>query len=191
MRIEERRGRHFLDIGGKVANLVMSIEPKEVRGSLFIFSAPRSFCSPTNWALSEIFKCDIQLDWRIQELLPNSYSSEFNWVGPSGLCARIVSNLSKWGKLRLEAVQEPINISLGERFSVTPELGIFRAEINSLGETLLSESKIKSGIERSKQESESIENELSFMLGKPWDDDLEPFRRSFSGTTIRWISKTG
>ena len=169
----------------------MSLEPKEVRGSLYIFSAPRSFCSPTNWALSEIFKSDVQLDWRIQELIPNSYSAEFNWVGPTGLCARIVSNLSKWGKLRLEAIQEPINNSLGERFSVTPELGIFRAEINSLGETLLSESKIKNGIERSKQEGESIENELTFLLGKPWDDDLEPFRNSSSGTTVRWISKTG
>lgn len=169
----------------------MTLEPKEVRGSLYIFSAPRSFCSPTNWALSEIFKSDVQLDWRIQELLPNTYSSEFNWLGPTGLCARIVSNLGKWGKLRLEAIQEPINNSLGERFSVTPELGIFRAEINSLGETLLSESKIKTGIERSKLEGESIETELTFLLGKPWDDDLEPFRSSFSGTTVRWISKTG
>jgi len=174
-----------------VAHLVITVEPKEVRGSLFIFSSPRSFCSPINWALSEIFKSDIQLDWKIQELLPNNYLSEFSWIGPKGLCARIVSNLSRWGKLRMEAIEEPINNSLGERFAVTPELGIFRADMNSLGETLLSESKIKAGFERSKQEGETLETEISFMMGKPWDDDLEPFRRSFNGTTVRWISKTG
>ena len=93
-----------------MAHLVMTLEPKEARGSLFIFSTPRSFCSPINWALSEIFKSDIQLDWEIQELLPNNYSSEFNWIGPKGICARIVSNLSRWGKLRMEAIEEPIKI---------------------------------------------------------------------------------
>lgn len=174
-----------------MAHLVMSLEPKEVRGFLYIYSAPRSFCLPTNWALSEIFKCEVQLDWNNQELIPNYFSSEFNWVGPTGLCARIVSNLSRWGKLRLEAIQEPCNNMPGERFAVTPELGIFRAEMNSTCETILTESKIKAGIERSKQEKESVESELFFMLGKPWDDDLEPFRRSFNGTSVRWISKTG
>ena len=91
----------------------------------------------------------------------------------------------------MEAIEEPINNSLGERFAVTPELGIFRADMNSLGETLLSETKIKAGFERSNQEGETIVAEISFMLGKPWDDDLEPFRRSFNGTSVRWISKTG
>jgi hypothetical protein len=174
-----------------MAHLVMSLEPKEVRGSLFIYSAPRTFCTPINWAISEMFKSEVQLDWKTQELLTNNFSCEFNWIGPTGICARIVSNLSRWGKLRLEAFQEPVNNLPGERFAVTPELGIYRAEINLLGETLLTESKIKSGIDRAKLEGETLESELSFLLGKPWDDDLEPFRSSFNGTIIRWISKTG
>ena len=174
-----------------MAHLVVTLQPTEVRGSISIYSSPRTYCSPVNWALSEVFKSEVQLDWLEQDLIPNSYSAEFNWVGPTGLCARIVSNLSRWGKLRFEAFQEPVNNFLGERFAVTPDLGIFRAEINLLGETILTESKIKAGVERSKLEGESIEAELLFLMGKPWDDDLEPFRRSITGTRIRWITKTG
>jgi hypothetical protein len=70
-------------------------------------------------------------------------------------------------------------------------LGIFRADINSLGETVVTESRLRSAIERSKIENESFEVELAFLIGTPWDEDLEPFRNSQEGTSVRWITKTG
>ena len=172
-------------------HLAVSVNPREVRGALYIYSCPRSICTHVNWALTEILETPIELDWQPQKIAPNNFSAELNWIGPIGTSARIISSLSKWGKIRIEAVQEPTSNQLGERFAVTPDLGIFRADINSLGETVVTESRLRSALERSKIENESFEVELAFLIGTPWDEDLEPFRSSQEGTSVRWITKTG
>ena len=172
-------------------HIAVSVNPREVRGVLYIYSCPRTICTHVNWALTEILETPIELDWQPQKIAPNNFSAELNWIGPIGTSARIISSLSKWGKIRIEAVQEPTSNQLGERFAVTPDLGIFRADINSLGETVVTESRLRSALERSKIENESFEVELAFLIGTPWDEDLEPFRSSQEGTSVRWITKTG
>jgi hypothetical protein len=99
--------------------------------------------------------------------------------------------LSKWPKLRLEVFQDSNGKISGERYAVAPNLGIFRADINSLGETIVTESRLRSALERTRIENEPFEIELAFLLGTPWDEDLEPFRRSHQGSIVKWISKTG
>ncbi len=37
----------------------------------------------------------------------------------------------------------------------------------------------------------SLEAELSLLLGQPWDDELEPFRRAGEGAPVRWLNATG
>jgi hypothetical protein len=37
----------------------------------------------------------------------------------------------------------------------------------------------------------SLEAELSLLLGQPWDDELEPFRRAGDGAPVRWLHATG
>lgn len=37
----------------------------------------------------------------------------------------------------------------------------------------------------------SLEAELSLLLGEPWDDELEPFRRAAAGAPVRWLHATG
>jgi hypothetical protein len=37
----------------------------------------------------------------------------------------------------------------------------------------------------------SLEAELSLLLGQPWDDELEPFRRAAAGAPVRWLHATG
>jgi hypothetical protein len=107
------------------------------------------------------------------------------------LSSRIVSILSKWPKLRLEVLQDSNGKVSGERYAVAPNLGIFRADINSLGETVITESRLRAALERTRIENEPFEVELAFLLGTPWDEDLEPFRRSHNGSVVKWISKTG
>jgi hypothetical protein len=167
------------------------VSPQEVRGELKIYSCPRSVCSHTEWALSDIFQNKIELDWNPQPIAPDSLSTNFTWNGPVGLSSRVVSVLSKWPKIRLEVFQYSNGKTSNERYALAPKLGIFRADINDLGETILTESRLRTALERSRLESEPFEVELSFLLGTPWDEDLEPFRRSHNGSSIRWISKTG
>jgi hypothetical protein len=37
----------------------------------------------------------------------------------------------------------------------------------------------------------SLEEELTLLLGQPWDDELEPFRRAGEGAPVRWLNATG
>lgn len=169
----------------------VGIEPKDAKGCLNIYSCPRSFCTHVNWALSDIFKLNIELDWQQQTLISNSFCAEFNWIGPVGLSSRITSNLARWGQIRLDCLQEPSKYQLGERFSLAPRLGIFRTEMNYLGESVVTENKLKAAFERSKLENEDFGVELAFLLGTPWDEDLEPFRINQKNDSVRWITKTG
>jgi hypothetical protein len=170
---------------------VITVAPQEVRGELRIYSCAKHLCQPIEWALSEIFKEKIQLDWDLQAIAPGAYSTNIIWQGPASLGSRIVSVFSKWPKIRLEVFQNIVGASSSERYSLSPNLGIFRAEVNSVGETVIAESRLKSALERSKVEDEPFEVELAFLLGTPWDEDLEPFRRSHKNPIVKWISKTG
>jgi hypothetical protein len=33
----------------------------------------------------------------------------------------------------------------------------------------------------------SLEHELERLLGTPWDNELEPFRRAGDGAPVRWL----
>jgi hypothetical protein len=37
----------------------------------------------------------------------------------------------------------------------------------------------------------SLEQELSLLLGEPWDGELEPFRHAAAGAPVRWLHATG
>ena len=171
--------------------MVIKLSPTEVRGDLKIHSCPKFLCKPIEWALTELFKTHLTFEWSDQHIAPLTLSTELKWEGPVGLSSRIVSLLSKWPKLRLEVFQERYMEHPAERYALTPSLGIFRAEVNDLGETIITESKLKAALERSRLENEPFEIELAFLLGTPWDEDLEPFRKSFEKNTLKWISKTG
>ena len=129
---------------------VVMVSPQEVRGEMKIYSCPKSICTHVDWALSDIFQNKIELDWQPQQIAPGAYSANLNWHGPIGLSSRVVSILSKWPKLRLEVFQDSNGKISGERYAVAPNLGIFRAEINSLGETIVKESRMRSSVARTR-----------------------------------------
>jgi hypothetical protein len=169
----------------------LNIEPANVRGDLKIYSCPKYLCKPVEWALSEQFKIHINLNWVEQQIAPSTMASQIKWIGPFGLGSRIVSALSKWQKIRLEVFQESFKEYSAERYSLSPNLGIFRTDINSLGETVITESRLKTALWRARLENEPFEIELAFLLGTPWEEDLEPFRRATEGNNLKWIRQTG
>ena len=169
--------------------MVIVCSPPEVKGELRIHSCPKIICKPIEWALSELFRTNITLSWLEQPIAPTTFSTEIKWTGQFGLCSRLVSTLSHWPKIRLEALQENYKDYPAERYALTPNLGIFRAEINSLGETIITENRLKAALERCRLENEPFEVELAFLLGTPWDEDLEPFRKSYVNSNLKWISK--
>jgi hypothetical protein len=40
---------------------------------------------------------------------------------------------------------------------------------------------------RAATEATSLEAEIDKLLGRPWDDELEPFRHAGDGAPVRWL----
>ena len=170
---------------------LLNVEPAVVRGELKLYSCPKNYCQQVEWFLSDLLKIDFDIKWNPQPIAPKTMSMHLEWIGPVGLGSRIVSTLSKWPNIRLEVLQKNFMDLPAERYAHCPNLGIFRAEMNSMGETIITESRIKAALDRSQIENEQFEIELAFLLGVPWDDDLEPFRSSYVNSNLYWINKTG
>jgi hypothetical protein len=75
----------------------------------------------------------------------------------------------------------------GERFSSTPDLGIFHAVTGVHGDILIPEDRLRSALLRARMGEGSLEAEITRLLGKPWDDELEPFRHAGEGAPVRWL----
>jgi hypothetical protein len=58
----------------------------------------------------------------------------------------------------------------------TPELGLYRANVGPHGDIMMSEYQVTNAISANLKESDVI-SQLERLLGKPWDQSLEPFRQ--------------
>jgi hypothetical protein len=89
------------------------------------------------------------------------------------------------------------------RFSYTPALGVFSAVTMANGDVLVPENRLRAamtlaGVARlghgsadSWDAPSTLEEELSRLLGEPWDFELEPFRCAADGAPVRWLNATG
>ncbi len=82
---------------------------------------------------------------------------------------------------------DPCQNAEGERYSSTPELGIFHAVTGLHGDILIPEDRLRAALARSARGETGLEEEISKLLGKPWDDELEPFRHAGEGAPVRWL----
>ena len=82
---------------------------------------------------------------------------------------------------------EPCPTAEGERYSSTPELGIFHAVTGMHGDILIPEDRLRAALARSVRGETDLEAEIAKLLGKPWDDELEPFRYAGEGAPVRWL----
>ena len=136
--------------------------------------------------------------------------AEADWEGRPGIAGAITSELAGWNRLRFEVTEEASPGCDALRFSYTPDLGIFSAVTAANGDILVPESRLRaamtvaaraaSGVVRlasggimadGPDPASSLEEELSRLLGQPWDDELEPFRRAADGAPVRWLNATG
>lgn len=120
-------------------------------------------------------------------MAPGTWRSEFSWRGEAGTASKLASALRGWQLLRFEVTAEPCATAEGERYSATPELGIFHAVTGIHGDILIPEDRLRAALARSKSGETDLEAELAKLLGKPWDDELESFRYAGEGAPVRWL----
>jgi Protein of unknown function (DUF3145) len=133
--------------------------------------------------------------------------AELEWQGQPGMAGEITSALTGWNRLRFEATEEAGQGCDAMRFSYTPALGVFSAVTMANGDILVPENRLRAamtvaaapagvallahGAAENRDAPSALEEELSRLLGEPWDCELEPFRCAADGAPVRWLNATG
>lgn len=142
-------------------------------GLLIIHSAPSALRSHIEWGLQTILGNWVTLNWKTQPHFPGTYRATIDFKDHPGTAAKIATALRNWHYLRFEVREESAHG--GEYFRFTPELGIHRADIDGLGNIVTSEVAITHALAKSFDE-DSLREQLEAILGKSWEDELEPLR---------------
>jgi Protein of unknown function (DUF3145) len=159
------------------------------RGVLYIHSAPSALCPHIEWAVGGVFGMPVRVDWIPQPIERACYRTEYSWTGPTGTAARLASALKRCQRARFEVTEEATSNTEAERYSYTPSLGIFHATTGIHGDIMIPEDRIKQAITMSTRSGKDLLEALYGLLGRAWDEELEPFRYAGDGTPVRWLHK--
>lgn len=160
------------------------------RGVLFIHTAPRALCPHIEWAAGAVLSTEVTLDWTVQDADPKFFRAEYSWVGSIGTGAKLASGLRGWENLRYEVTEEAAPGSDGGRWMHTPELGIFYAQTDSVGNVVVPEGRILAALEHA-DDPAALRRDLDLALGRAWDEELEPYRWAGVGAPVRYLHKVG
>lgn len=159
------------------------------RGVLFVHSCPRALCPHIEWAAQTVLDQRLTMEWTPQPAQAETFRSELAWVGPTGTGARLASALRGWEHLRYEVTEDATATTDGGRWSQTPDLGIFHAQTDVLGNVVIPEERVRAALEST--DVEEIHRILSLAVGAAWDEELETFRYAGAGAPVRWLHKVG
>ncbi|ARQ70987.1 DUF3145 domain-containing protein [Streptomyces marincola] len=157
------------------------------RGVLYVHSAPRALCPHIEWAVTGVLGARVGLDWTRQPAAPGTWRAELSWQGEPAAASKLASALRGWHLLRFEVTAEPTAATEGERYSCTPELGIYHAVTGLHGDIMIPEDRLRAAAARAAAGECDLQAEIARLLGKPWDDELEPFRYAGEGAPVRWL----
>ncbi|WP_129839833.1 DUF3145 domain-containing protein [Streptomyces sp. RFCAC02] len=157
------------------------------RGVLFVHSAPRALCPHIEWAVAGVLGTRVSLDWTKQPASPGTWRAELSWQGESAIASNLASALRGWHLLRFEVTAEPCATAEGARYCCTPDLGIYHAVTGIHGDIMIPEDRLRAAAVRAARGESDLQAEVAHLLGKPWDDELEPFRHAGEGAPVRWL----
>jgi hypothetical protein len=161
------------------------------RGVVFIHSTPTALCPHITWALESVLARRVSLEWTAQPLGRRLLRTELPWSGEAGTGGKVASAMRGWDNLRYEVTEEPSTGSDGSRWSHTPSLGIHHTWTSAGGDAVINEDRLRAAMSLSKGDSTVLATELDALLGRAWDDELEPFRYAGEGATVRWLHEVG
>ena len=161
------------------------------RGVLYIHTATSALCPHVEWAVAGVLGVSVPMHWTPQPAAPGTFRSEASWRGPEGTAAALASALRGWQNLRFEVTEEPTASSEGARYCFTPSLGVFHALTGLHGDILVREDRLRAAMSKASAEGGDLAGELDQLLGKAWDDELEPFRHAGDGAPVRWLHHVG
>ncbi len=161
-------------------------------GVLYIHSAPPALCPHIEWAVAGIVGAPVSMPWVGQPAAPGALRAELTWQARPGTAGAIASALAGWNRLRFEVTEDSSPGCDGVRHCYTPDLGTFTAVTGANGDILVPEDRLRFVMTLASAGGvASLEDELARLIGKAWDNELEPFRRAADGAPVRWLNATG
>jgi hypothetical protein len=125
------------------------------------------------------------MEWSDQPASPGQLRAEINWRGRPGTAGRLAAALRGWTLLRYEVTEEPSAGVDGERYAVTPTLGVFRSSMSVNGDLLVGEDRLRTLLATAT--GPQLAQGLDMLLGSAWDDELEPYRTAGDGAPVTWL----
>lgn len=154
-------------------------------GVLYVHSCPPALCPHIEWAVSAELGVRASLSWTPQPASPGLLRAETGWRARPGTATRLAAALRGWSVLRYEVTEEPAPGCDGERYSVTPSLGVFRAVTGANGDLLVGEDRLRALLTTTR--GPELAHGLEALLGSAWDDELEPYREAGEGAAVTWL----
>jgi hypothetical protein len=154
---------------------------------LYIHSAPSALCPHIEWAVGGAFGTPTRLDWSPQPIERAAYRAEYPWVGPAGTAAKLTSALKSWQKIRFEVTEDAAAQTEAARYSYTPTLGVFHAVTGIHGDIMVPEDRLRQAMVTAARGGEDLQACIGRLLGREWDEELEPFRYAGDGAPVRWL----
>lgn len=161
------------------------------RGVLYVHSSPRALCQHVEWGVGRALGRAVHLPWIDQPVIPGSQRAEYVWHGEPGTGAAIAAQLRGWVHLRFEVTEDPRADADGGRWLHTPDLGIYYAQTDVTGNTVVPEDRIRYAMEIAGGNASELHRELRLALGQAWDDELEPFRYAGDESPVVWMHRVG
>lgn len=157
------------------------------RGVLYVHSAPPAVSPHVEWAVAGVVGVPVDLSWTAQSAAPGTLRAELSWQGQPGTAAAIASALRGWQLLRFEVTEDASPGCDGVRYSYTPTLGMHVAVTGASGDILVSEERLRQALAGARVGDAGLADEIEALLGRAWDEELEPFRYAGDGAPVRLL----
>ena len=141
--------------------------------------------APVEWVLADLTKAPVKLDWYNQTISPSMVRASFEWSAGSGMAAKIASGLKAIPHIRFEVTEMSSGPDFNQRICFTPNLGIFRADVNVHGDVVVNEQRLRHLLETKQSDLVEFQNAIDSLLGTAWDVELEPFRVAMDSDVVR------
>ena len=166
----------------------MSLAPvpgHRTTGVLYVHSCPPALCPHVEWAVASELGVRVSLTWTAQPTEPGTLRAETGWRGRSGTAGRLAAALKGWTMLRYEVTEAASVSSDGERYSVTPGLGVYRTPVSANGDVMVGEDRLRALLATA--QGPQLAHGIDELLGSAWDDELEPYREAGEGAPVTWL----
>ena len=154
-------------------------------GVLFVHSCPPVLCPHVEWAVASVLGVRVTLTWTAQPAEPGVLRAETGWHGRAGTAGRLAAALRGWTMLRYETTEDASARNDGERYAVTPVLGLFHSATAANGDVVVGEDRLRTLLANAT--GPQLAYGLDALLGSAWDDELEPYREGGEGAPVTWL----